>query len=471
MGILNAIGIRPADRVDPVREGTFKIAGVRVWNPGEAAAAPATLEIAGGAIARLSASSAEPAQDEFAGCTITPGLTDMHVHLPPDNALRLTPLMALLYLSHGVTSIRDAGDLDGTSIGAARRLREAGQVPVPRLFYCGPFVAGGKPTFRNSIVLQSADEAADAARRVRALGATFLKSYDGLTLAMIRALDVACAREGLNIMGHVPADLSYEDARVAEVQHFFGCPEPATLEHPALVNRTCDWHAVDDARMQFLVDTTMKHGITNTPTMVMVKSLLAYENFEQARESRMAKLMPPFFREVVWHPDYGRVNARVSPEYLKRQGHDALRKKQKLTRLLFEAGAPIYVGTDTAQPFLVPGASLLDEFRLFVEAGIGVSDVWKLTTQAAGERLGVPGLGRIAEKAPADLLIFKSDPSQAAPDPEQLVAVVVAGRLYRKRDLDRAIRNYLDFYESPIVRRMANRAIKQVLAKLFDRAA
>ena len=132
MGILNAIGIRPVDRVDPVREGTFKIAGVRVWNPGEAAAAPATLEIAGGVIDRLSASSAEPAQDEFAGCTITPGLTDMHVHLPPDNALRLTPLMSLLYLSHGVTSIRDAGDLDGTSIDAARRLQEAelGQMPT-----------------------------------------------------------------------------------------------------------------------------------------------------------------------------------------------------------------------------------------------------------------------------------------------------------------------------------------------------
>ncbi|MFZ5735104.1 MAG: amidohydrolase family protein [Pseudomonadota bacterium] len=470
MGILNRIGIRPAARLAPIREGTFIVAGVRVWNPGEAVSAPVNVEIAGGTVTRVAASG-DPAQDEFAGCTVTPGFTDMHVHLPPDNALRLTPLMSLLYLSHGVTSIRDAGDLDGTSIDAARRLQDAGQVPVPRLSYCGPFVVGGKPTFSNSIVLQSPDEAAGAARRVRALGATFLKSYDGLSLAMIRALDVACAREGLKIMGHVPADLSYEDARVQEVQHFFGCPEPATLDKPLLPNRTLDWHAVDDARMQFLVDTTMKHGIANTPTMVMVKSMLSYENFEEAAESRMAKLMPPFYREVVWHPDYGRINARVSPEYLKRRGHEALRKKQQLTRLLFEAGAPVYVGTDTAQPFLVPGASLLDEFRLFVEAGIGITDVWKLATQAAGERLGVPGLGRVSENAPADLLIFKSDPSRSVPDPEQLVGVVAAGRLYRKRDLDRAIRNYLDFYESPIVRRMANRAVKQVLAKLFDRAA
>lgn len=470
MGILNGIGIRPADRVDPIREGSFSIAGVRVWNPGEAASAPVTVQIASGAVASVAASGA-PAQDEFAGCYVTPGLTDMHVHLPPDNPLRLTPLMSLLYLAHGVTSIRDAGDLDGTSLNAAKKLQQAGHIPVPRLFYCGPFVAGGKPAFTNSIVLKSPEDAAAAASRVRSLGATFLKSYDGLTLGMIRALDDACARESLKIMGHVPADLSYEEARIQEVQHFFGCPEPATLDKPLLPNRTLDWHAVDDARMQFLVDTTMKHGIANTPTMAMVKSMLSYENFDAAVESRLAKLMPPFYREVVWNPDYGRVNARVSPEYLKRRGHEALRKKQTLTRLLFEAGAPIYVGTDTAQPFLVPGASLLDEIGLFIDAGIGVTDVWKLATRAAGERLGEPGLGRVAEKAPADLLIFKSDPSKAAPDPGQLVGVVAASRLYRKRDLDRAIRNYLDFYESPIVRRMANRAVKQVLAKLFDKAA
>ena len=40
-----------------------------------------------------------------------------------------------------------------------------------------------------------------------------MKFYEGLTLPMIRALQEACARHGLKIMGHVPAALTYEEAR------------------------------------------------------------------------------------------------------------------------------------------------------------------------------------------------------------------------------------------------------------------
>ena len=133
----------------------------------------------------------------------------MHVHLPPDNALKLTPSAALLYLQHGVTTIREAGDLDGTAVAAARRLERDGAHPVPRLFSCGPFVGAGKAGFKNTILLEDASaRAADAAAvRVKATGATFLKFYEGLTEPMIRALEQACARHGLKMMGHVPAGM------------------------------------------------------------------------------------------------------------------------------------------------------------------------------------------------------------------------------------------------------------------------
>ena len=55
-----------------------------------------------------------------------------------------------------------------------------------------------------------------------------MKFCDGLTEPMIRALERACERHGLKIMGHVPAALTYEEARIAEVQHFFGVPKPST---------------------------------------------------------------------------------------------------------------------------------------------------------------------------------------------------------------------------------------------------
>jgi hypothetical protein len=70
-------------------------------------------------------------------------------------------------LLHGVTCIREAGDLDGTAVAAAQRLGNDGTHPVPRLFYCGPFVAAGKATFGNTILLPDASKAAADAAALR----------------------------------------------------------------------------------------------------------------------------------------------------------------------------------------------------------------------------------------------------------------------------------------------------------------
>jgi Amidohydrolase family len=205
MGFLNSLGLhRPA----PPRcaaQGRFDIAGVAVINPARDRREGATIDIADGAISGISEQAAD-ASSEFRGCFALPGLIDMHVHLPPDNALKLTAGTALLYLLHGVTSLRDASDLDGTSVEAARRLSRDGAHPVPRVFCCGPFVGAGKATFKNTILLNDASEAAAeaAALRVEAAGASFMKLHDGLSEPMIRALERACAGHGLKIMGHVP---------------------------------------------------------------------------------------------------------------------------------------------------------------------------------------------------------------------------------------------------------------------------
>jgi cytosine/adenosine deaminase-related metal-dependent hydrolase len=221
MGVLNNLGLRRPAPPPIAAKGKFQLDGVTVVNPMQDRRANATIEVSGGAIAAI-LNTQGPGPRDFAGCFALPGLVDMHVHLPPDNALRLTPSAALLYLQHGVTTIREAGDLDGTAVAAARKLERDGMHPVPRLFSCGPFVSAGKAGFKNTILLEDASaRAADAAAvRVKATGATFLKFYEGLTEPMIRALEQACARHDLKMMGHVPAGMRYEDARIAEVQHF-----------------------------------------------------------------------------------------------------------------------------------------------------------------------------------------------------------------------------------------------------------
>jgi imidazolonepropionase-like amidohydrolase len=470
MRLLTRLGLQRPAAPRCVVHGRFDIAGVTVINPTRGRREGQTIAIADGEIAAISA--AKPAVSGFSGCFALPGLIDMHVHLPPDNALKLTQGAALLYLLHGVTTVREAGDLDGTAVNAARRLASEGVHPVPRVLCCGPFVAAGKAIFKNTILLVDASEtAADAAaRRVKAAGASFMKFYDGLTEPMIRALERACAGHGLEIMGHVPADLAYEEARIAEVQHFFGVPEPSTLERNALVNRSCDWHAVDEARMDEIVEMSLKFGIANTPTIVTNQKMLCYRDYEAARREPALNHVPPFYLDVVWHPERGRLNNRLSLDYLERQAVPAIAKKQRLTRKLFDAGAKLFLGTDVAQPFLLPGKSLQEEMALFAEAGIGLEQVWKLATQDAGERLGVDGLGQLKAGAPADILLFRRDPTETLEHLSSLEAVVSAGRLYRVADLKRAAEDQAAYFCSPLIKPLARRGAERALASAFLRS-
>ncbi|WP_315837886.1 amidohydrolase family protein [Bradyrhizobium prioriisuperbiae] len=465
MGFLSTLGLRPPGPPRPAAGGRFRIDGVTVINPMHGRHINASLQIADGVIADISDVRSEQSAD-FAGCFALPGLVDMHVHLPPDNALKLTRHAALSYLAHGITSVREAGDLDGTSVDAARRLAREGVYPVPRVISCGPFVGAGKPTFRNTILLpDDSDAAADAAAiSVKATGAGFMKFYDGLTRRMIDALARACARHGLKTMGHVPAALSYEDAGIAEVQHFFGVPKPQTLERETLLNRSCDWHAVDEQRMDAIVTATLKQGIANTPTIVTNYCMLSYRDFAASAREARAQHVPPFYLDVIWHPERGRFNNRLSRDYLERQVVPAIAKKQQLAKKLFDAGAQLYLGTDVAQPFILPGVSLHQEMTLFAEAGIGIEAVWKLATRDAGERLGVPGLGRIAAGAPADILLFRRDPTQSLDNLASLEAVISAGRLYRLADLKRALDTSQAYFQSPLIRPLARRGAERALA-------
>jgi Amidohydrolase family len=469
MGILVNLGLKRPSAPRPARHGRFAIDGLSVINPMRGRQTGQTVAIADGVISAIF-DTPLPSPSEFAGCFALPGLIDMHVHLPPDNALKLTAGAALSYLLHGVTTLREAGDLDGTAVEAARRVDREGIHPVPRVFCSGPFVGAGKATFKNTILLEDASAAgADAAAlRVKGTSASFMKFYDGLTEPMIRALERACAKHGLKMMGHVPAALTYEEARITEVQHFFGVPGPSTLERNALINRSCDWHAVGEKRMDEIVEASLRFGIANTPTIVTNQKMLCYGNYDVARQQH--RHVPPFYLDVIWHPDRGRLNNRLARDYLERQVVPAIAKKQRLTKMLFDAGAKLYLGTDVAQPFLVPGQSLQEEMALFAEAGIGVEQVWKLATREAGERLGVEGLGQLHPGAPADMLLFRRDPTTTLENLSSLMAVVSAGRLYRIDDLKRAAQEQAAYFASPLIEPLARRGAERALARAIGRS-
>ena len=431
----------------------FSLRNVTVIEPTVRRASGATLSVRDGRIAMDHGGMEGEAQGyrDLAGTYVLPGIVDMHAHLPPRTPLRLSGYFSFLFLAHGVTSIRDVGDTDGTSVDTTRGGIAAGDFPGPRIFSCGPMVAGGEPIrWANTEIVETP---ADAERIVAALaeaGHTCVKSYEDLSLEKIAALKEAAAKHGLRMLGHVPTLLAYEDALIPDVQHFFGVPPPESLARDHVLDRAAEWTAVDEERLAEIVAVTLEHDIINTPTLVSTHQLLLLRDYEAALDDPSAGILPRLYAEVAWNPSDGMPIWKGIDQYIERI-EDAFEKKRALTGRLFDAGARLHLGSDAQQPFVVPGLSMHQEMGHFVDAGIPLEDVWALATWKAAETLGQPYLGRLHPGAPADFLIFREDPTVDLAALDTLEAVVAQGKLYTRADLDHARAVYQEHFRSALV--------------------
>ena len=74
-------------------------------------------------------------------------------------------------------------------------------------------------------------------------------------------------------------------------------------------------------------------------------------------------------------------------------------------RNAYDAGLPVYTGTDAGGS--LPHGLIRDEIRALVGAGIPQPEVIAQASWRAREWLGLPGL---TEGAPADLVVYATDP-------------------------------------------------------------
>jgi imidazolonepropionase-like amidohydrolase len=228
------------------------------------------------------------------------------------------------------------------------------------------------------------------------------------------------------------------------------------------------WRQVDDARMDFIVETSKRFGIAHTPTLVAGERLRAMQDFATLRESPDAKLLPRFYRDVVWSLSEGvpvvqRIEAEDFPVLA-----DAGLRAGALVKRLHAAGVPIFAGTDTTNPFVVPGASLWRELRLFVLAGLTPEQALAAATTVPGGFLPLSGLGRLEPGAPADLLVFRADPTRDLDALDSLEAVVADGRLYTRAALDAQLARYQELAEGTLYDAISALLVRRALKQVVD---
>jgi cytosine/adenosine deaminase-related metal-dependent hydrolase len=443
----------------PVPERGAAIDHVTVIQPGEGRRADQTLTIAGSVIGSIAASDGVPGP--YVGMYVLPGLINMHAHHPPQNIPVARDLFPLLFLMHGVTTVRDAGDVDGKSILPLRAAIQGAQMPGPRIFACGPFIDGPQPRWENTRVVADPNSAKAVVQAVKGEGYDCLKLYDSLSPHVLAALVAAAKEENVPTIGHVPLSASYPGG-IGDVQHFTGASYVPRIDPRPFPEIMDTWASFDEEQAARTVKATMDAGAANTPTLITTLKASNFDRYEDMRRSSEAALLPRFFADVVWHPTEG-LRRDTSAKNLNRL-KTALPAIASLVKRLHDAGATLHVGTDTLTAFVVPGADMHEEMRLFVEAGIPLEEVWKLATAGNGAALK-PGLGRLDAGAPADFLIFGKDPTQDVANLSTLEAVVADGRLYTKADLEQRLARLRDHWSNPVVDGVMTELVRTAMAQ------
>ncbi|MEM9619859.1 MAG: amidohydrolase family protein [Pseudomonadota bacterium] len=376
-----------------------------------------------------------PVADELridgAGRTLTPGLIDMHVHVFDRTDL-------LLYLSHGVTTVRNMMGLEGIHLEWRAEL-EAGRYPGPTLYTASPTLNQNDSAPFHKYVT-SEEEARALVRRYAGAGYDFIKIYNGLEAHIFHAIMDEAAALNIPVTGHLPQAVEFDDI-LASGMHSI---EHAEEIYAYPLNRLREGHPSIEA----IASNVKASGVYVTPT------LTAFHNLSKAAKDKDA-FMATIPRDYI-NPVIAFFGDRMMADPLSREDPiryiRAAENMGRVTRALYEAGMPLLLGSDTGPSLTVSGAATHDEILRLSEFGLSPYDILYSGTARAAQALGRNNdLGMISVGAKADLLIVEGDPLSDLATLREPVFVIKGGAVYDQAALaqmKRRARRNMSVYET-----------------------
>src|SRR3954468_3317985 len=301
------------------------------------------------------------------GGFIVPGLVDAHCHL--GIALGAKPIESLDQARELAARDRDAGVLALRDAGSPYPYPELDDEPaIPRLVRAGRHVAPPRRYLRDVGIEVPAQEVAATVTAQAKAGTGWVKivgdwidrsvgdlapSWDAATMtAAVEAAHAAGARAAVHTFSEEGVEIMVK-AGVDSVEHGTGL-------------------SVD------LIDEMARRGTALVPTMINIRT-------------------------------FGRIAEQAREKFAGYADHMvALRDRfPAVVRAAYEAGVPIFVGTDAGGG--IQHGLAAEEMLLLHAAGIPAAEVLASASWRAREWLGFPGL---VEGGLADLVVYPSDPRE-----------------------------------------------------------
>jgi imidazolonepropionase-like amidohydrolase/Tol biopolymer transport system component len=336
------------------------------------------------------------------GKTVLPGIVDVHWHGPMGND-GIVPQQNWdtdATLGFGVTTVHDPSH-DSEEIFAASEMARAGLLRAPRIYSTGTILYGAAGDFKAEI--DSLDEALTHLRRMKALGAISVKSYNQPRREQ-RQQVLAAARETRMLV--VPEGGSLFQHNMTQV-----VDGHTGIEHSIPVA-----NIYKDVLQLWPAD-----GVGYTPTLIVGYGGLWGENYwyqhtDVWENERLTKFVPPAIldprsrrRILAPEDDFNHIN------------------NAKVAKQLLDAGTSVQVGAHGQREGL--GAHW--EMWMLVQGGMTPHEALRCATANGAAYLGMDkDLGSLEPGKLADIAVIDGNPLADIRQTEKVRYTMVNGRLY-----------------------------------------
>jgi Tol biopolymer transport system component/imidazolonepropionase-like amidohydrolase len=344
---------------------------------------------------------------DCAGATLMPGMIDVHAHGAQSQA-GITPQRNWIHhanLAYGVTTIHDPSN-DTNSIFAASELAKTGAILSPRTFSTGTILYGAMGSIKAEI--DSLDDALSHLRRLKAVGAFSVKSYNQPRREQRQQVIEAARELGMMVVPEGGSLLEHNLTMVVDGH--------TGVEHSLPVERVYK-------------DVTQLWGASGTgytPTLIVGYGGLDgehywYQHMDAWRQERLMTFVPRF---VVDPRSRRRV---MAPD----EDYNILRSAG-IVKSLVDAGAHAQLGAHGQ----LAGLGAQWELWLLAQSGLSNLQVLRAATLDGARYLGLDkDLGSIEAGKLADLLVLEKNPLADIHDSETIRLTVLNGRVYDARTL------------------------------------
>ncbi|MCY3411330.1 MAG: amidohydrolase family protein [Candidatus Heimdallarchaeota archaeon] len=381
------------------------------------------------------------------GKYLIPGLTDMHVHAWNERDLKL-------FVANGVTTIRN---MWGSPIQLAwKKLIRSGEFISPSIYTTSPLVDGSPPIWNGSYVVTNEIDAKTVLELVVKAGYDQLKVYNLLTEEAYEALVEESKKVGIKITGHIPNDVglhrAIEDGHfcIEHLSHYFS----NCIDKELLIDAPKDFKEFseyvcrnyDEQIMKDLVSKSIQYNVWNCVTLIVNNRIARPSKTDEFLSEDAMKYVSKG-KKASWNPSTD-FRAKDSDEEKEMWMDKRFEILKRITEEMRIQKAKVLFGTDTPNPFVVPGYSVHQEFSLLSDCGYTNYELLELATRTSAEFMGSDEFGVVAVGKRADLVLLDHNPLDDIENLKNPFALFLRGTYYSRKDLQTLLHEIEMLYEN-----------------------